>query len=163
MASDAPVLFSVIDPFQSSNAKMRAGRGHARVAAQPRTHSIGVSRATTSPLFWRLWVRFDTKMLRKENEAAPFVDFEMRLVDMEERTFVLCEWTPEYEHLRPRLHAYKCLIELPGLEFRVPKMRETVEQYEKRLSDARFELLQLEKQVADYKIAIAEAGVFHVM
>lgn len=154
-------LFYVIDPFQVPTSKARTKRQRTQAVVKSRTHTIGVSPTTPTPLFWRLWVNFDSKMLRKENEATPFVDFEMRLLDIEESTFVLCEWTPEYEHLRPRLHAYKCLIELPGLERRIPKMQETVEMYEKRLSDARTEMQQLQQQVALYKAFILEENVSH--
>jgi hypothetical protein len=154
-------LFYVIDPFPLPTSQARTKRQRTQVVVKSRTHTIGVSPTTPTPLFWRLWVNFSSKMLRKENEATPFVDFEMRLLDIEESTFVLCEWTPEYEHLRSRLHAYECLIELPGLERRIPKMQETVEMYEKRLADARAEMQQLEQQVTLYKAFILEANVSH--
>ncbi len=63
--------------------------------------------AGTNPQFWELWRMDPSKMLRQEHESTPIVDLHEPLANFPIKRFVLCDWTPEHEHLRPQLDVLK--------------------------------------------------------
>lgn len=147
---DTSLVFRVIDPTKMSDQipgfKMIAATPGARVvdmSKQPLTHRVAFN-TETPPAFWLLWSQFDAKMLRKEKESVPFTDFEAPLARMEERTFVLCDWTPEYEHLRPRLREYVLARKKRILDGKIEAARERLAEAEQKVADTRAELQALE-------------------
>ena len=141
--------FRIVDPTTMSDKipdfQMRAATPGARVvnmAKKPLTHVVRFN-TSTPPVFWQLWKQFDAKMLRKESESVPFTDFEAPLSRMKERTFILCDWTPEYEPLRIRLEIFK--------------RTRTSHILREKIETARAELAKLEAALADNDAALAEA------
>lgn len=85
-----------------------------------------------NPCFWQLWVRFDGMMLRKKDEAKPFTDLQASLMTMKDRTFYLCDWTPEHETLRAELAVLKYTQSLRLIDEEVRKAQQELDRHVER-------------------------------
>lgn len=140
VATDTHLDCTVIDPNKSSAIEGFGMIGSSGNGFAPKHLTLCVRfNALTNPTFGKLWMRFDSKMMRPINGLEPFTDFSAPLLSME-RTFYLCDWKPEYESLRVELAIFKYTHSLAKIE-------EEVQNAQKALEEARAALdLLIEKK-----------------
>lgn len=144
----------VIDPTKTPEPKCDL-KLRRRPQKEPHTRRVRLIGGTSnSTPFWSLWLLFDNKMLRKENESTPFIDLNASLSDMEESTFVMCEWTTEYEHLRPRLELYRHIQEQKMIDEQLYRARRRLSDLESRIEEARRDVAGWQHRHDECEVAI---------
>lgn len=93
--------------------------------------------------FGHVWAEYPSKMLRFEDDAKPIVDLDMRLNSMGLNKFIMCDWSPEYEHLSPELVRIGRRIYVKKCERAVRDTEESIKKQQKFIHDAQIELNRL--------------------
>lgn len=137
MCPEEVLHFHILDPKQPPFIEVLEGkRGRATRVVTPGLHL----QMREDQLFWELWARCSETMLCKRNETTPFLDFHAPLSLFEDKAFVMCDWTPEYDRHRKHLKMLRreqalsqAQDELAELLIEVERKQAQIEVLKKRL------------------------------
>ncbi len=93
--------------------------------------------------FGHVWAEYPSKMLRLEDSVKPIVDLDMRLNSMGLNKFIMCDWSPEYEHLGSELVRIGRRIYVKKCEQALRDTEESIKKQQKFIHDAQTELTRL--------------------
>lgn len=134
MHPEETLTFHVLDPNVPPRIEVLEGkRGRATRIITPEIFF----EARPDQHFWELWSSFSEKMLRLRSDETPFLDFHAPLSTFEDKTFVMCDWKPEYERHKQHLALLRCEAQLKEAQEDAVRLAEKLAS-----KNARIEILQ---------------------